>query len=102
MFRGRVRLTYLRGRDRDSVTKIVVVVAPAGKVFIEKLTERRRRPRHRVHAVGDGGDGVTREHAARHLAMLHRHSVHVTGEAKREEGHIKRAVAIATSLAQQL
>jgi hypothetical protein len=51
-------------RNADGVAKVVVVGALSGEVFVEELTERLRGPRERVHAVGDGADRVSWEHAA--------------------------------------
>src|ERR1700760_1179201 len=95
-------LANLRRGDRNGVTQVIVVVAPAREMLVEEFAERRSGPGHGVHAIRDGRDRIAREHSARYLTMLHGHAVHVTREAQCQEGHIEHPTVATVRLVQQL
>ena len=69
------------GIDAVERAEVLVIVTPLGNLFVEELLEGLREPGGCVDAVGDGVDGVLREHLLGDLAVLHGDAVDVAGEA---------------------
>src|SRR5215467_12944750 len=77
-------------RDAYRITQVVVVRTPAGDERIEQFAKSGRSPSDRVNSIGDRANLIRGEHTARDLTMAHGNAVHVSGEAKRQIGHIER------------
>src|SRR6266545_4023516 len=82
-------LAYLVEWDPKGIAQVQVVVTPLGNIPVVQRTERGRCPRHRVHTVRDGANGIGWKHSSRNLAVMHGHTVNVPGAAHRHVGHVE-------------
>src|ERR1044071_7867202 len=94
-------LTDLFQRNTYCVTEVGVLSSSPCYVTVKESGKPRTCPGNRVHSISYRADGVAGEHATRNLAMTHGNPVHITGEAKRQIGHIQVVTVPGISLIQQ-